>query len=161
MLMGSTILKAESPLYSHFYHLLQPYVHYVPFMRDNASDILQAVRWLRANDEKARDIAREARHFATHYLTRSARLCYWREVVTRLAALMRCGVGFLTGVLSAASLLHRPRSDPPARPSRPLSAAHRLYVSSHPAVHIWPARTQVLAILRGARRVHTAGRRTA
>lgn len=52
LLLGSVVLKQNSPHKSWFYDAMQPWVHYVPFMTHNATDILQVrsvvvLGWLR------------------------------------------------------------------------------------------------------------------
>lgn len=43
LLGGSgAVLKQDSPYYEHFYHMLQPNVHYLPFKRD-LSDLVEKV----------------------------------------------------------------------------------------------------------------------
>lgn len=46
---GSLIIKQDSHYYEHFYHLLEPWVHYVPMKRD-VSDVTERVMWAREND---------------------------------------------------------------------------------------------------------------
>ena len=41
------------PRYTFFERHLRPMEHYVPFWRDNESDILQAMQWLRNHDSEA------------------------------------------------------------------------------------------------------------
>lgn len=44
LLAGSgVVLKQESPYYEHFYSLLKPNVHYLPFKRD-LSDLVEKVQ---------------------------------------------------------------------------------------------------------------------
>jgi len=49
--------------YTYFEHALRPFEHFVPFWEDNASDILQAIQWLRDHEEEARAMARRANGF--------------------------------------------------------------------------------------------------
>ena len=41
LLLGSTVLKQDSPYTAYFHDALVDYVHHVPFWRHNATDILQ------------------------------------------------------------------------------------------------------------------------
>lgn len=43
LLLGSVVLKQQSPHESWFYDAMKPWVHYVPFMVDNATDIVQVI----------------------------------------------------------------------------------------------------------------------
>jgi hypothetical protein len=89
MLLGSTILKQASPLIAYYYAALVPWVHYVPFYELSSDDIMEAIEWLKENDDVARRIARNAKTFALEHLTRPARLCYYQELFTRMGKLYR------------------------------------------------------------------------
>lgn len=89
MIMGSTLLKQASPYIAYYYAALVPWVHYVPFYELSSDDILEAIEWLKANDDVAKRIARNAKSFALQHLTRPARLCYYKELFTRLGKLYR------------------------------------------------------------------------
>jgi hypothetical protein len=51
-----------------YYCGLKPYVHYVPYQSD-CSDLASQILWLRQNDLKAREIAREGSKFFEEHLT--------------------------------------------------------------------------------------------
>lgn len=55
----------------------------------------QAVAWLREHDAQARNMGQAAREFALQYLTRPARLCYFKEVSGREWAGGKVGQGFM------------------------------------------------------------------
>ena len=63
---GSVPLKQESDHVQYFEKWLEPFVHYVPIKRD-FSDLLEKIEWLRENDNKAKEIANNARNFAKDY----------------------------------------------------------------------------------------------
>ncbi|XP_052214098.1 protein O-glucosyltransferase 2-like isoform X7 [Dreissena polymorpha] len=69
------VLKQDSSYYEHFYKDLQPYVHYIPFKHD-LSDLLQQIQWARENDDKAREISKNAQDFAFHRLHPGEIFCY-------------------------------------------------------------------------------------
>ena len=48
---GSLVFKQDSQYYEHFYHDLEPWVHYVP-MNENISDVEEKLRWALENDDK-------------------------------------------------------------------------------------------------------------
>ena len=50
----------DSKWYEHFYHLLQPWEHFVP-VKEDLSDALDRLRWAKANDTRAREIAQAVR----------------------------------------------------------------------------------------------------
>ncbi|XP_023951503.2 protein O-glucosyltransferase 2 [Bicyclus anynana] len=72
---GGLVLKQESPYYEHFYGQLKPYVHYVPVKRD-LSDLVDQLNWVIKYDEKAHDIAKNARIFANENLLPQHIICY-------------------------------------------------------------------------------------
>lgn len=74
---NSVVFKQNSPYYEHFYHLLKPYQHYIPFQRDPKKDLTQKIAWLKKNDEMAKRIAKNARNFARENLMPSNVYCYY------------------------------------------------------------------------------------
>lgn len=60
MALNSVMFKEESGYSTFYYHLLKPYVNYVPVWKEGPEDILEALEWTYKNDDKARDIARNA-----------------------------------------------------------------------------------------------------
>ena len=48
---GSLILKQDSQYYEHFYHHLEPWVHYVPLKRD-LGDIVEKLQWALDHDDQ-------------------------------------------------------------------------------------------------------------
>ena len=48
---GSLVFKQDSQYYEHFYHHLQPWVHYVPLERD-VSDVVERLEWALENDDQ-------------------------------------------------------------------------------------------------------------
>ncbi|KAG2422591.1 hypothetical protein HXX76_015919 [Chlamydomonas incerta] len=89
LLMGSAVLKAASSRYGYYYDALQPGTHYLPFMVNSSADIVDVVRWAKANDGAARAVAEAGRRFALRHLSRPARLCYLARLVRELAGKMR------------------------------------------------------------------------
>ncbi len=82
------LLEDTSPLFSHFYPAMQPWVHYVPVGRDSYDDIFDTARFLVKNDDIARDIAARGQQFALTYLTAKASMCYTYKFLTTLGSLM-------------------------------------------------------------------------
>ncbi|PNH07818.1 KDEL motif-containing protein 1 [Tetrabaena socialis] len=76
MLMGATVLKSKSDRISWFYDALKPWVHYVPFMEENSTDIIQMVEWLRTHDAEAEQMAKAAVELAVTLLHKDSRMCY-------------------------------------------------------------------------------------
>lgn len=75
---NSVVLKNESEWMEWYDTALIPYKHYVPFKND-FSDLLEKLEWLKQNDETAKNIAKEARHFAQTNLARNGAETYvWK-----------------------------------------------------------------------------------
>ena len=72
---GSLVFKQDSDYYEHFYHRLQPWVHYVPVKRD-ISDILERLQWAGQHNEKAKEMARNAAQFVQDNLLPEDLYCY-------------------------------------------------------------------------------------
>jgi hypothetical protein len=68
---------------------LLPAEHYVPVGYNAPDDVLDVVRWLRANDGLARAIAERGRRFALDHLGREGRLCYIKVLLEEMAKLQR------------------------------------------------------------------------
>lgn len=86
MFMGSVILFYPSPNRLWFTHLLQPWVHYVPIEKEfDENEICEKIRWCKENDDKCREIVKNAREFADKHLTRDGILNYLQELLTFLS----------------------------------------------------------------------------
>ena len=72
---GSLVLKQDSAYYEHFYHQLEPWVHYVPVERDIGA-LMEQLKWARGNDKKAREMARNAAQFVQDHLLPEQLYCY-------------------------------------------------------------------------------------
>ncbi|XP_075992521.1 protein O-glucosyltransferase 2-like [Anticarsia gemmatalis] len=72
---GGMVLKQDSPYYEHFYSQLTAWEHYVPIARD-LSDLVDRVKWARDNDDKAQQIAINAKNYANQYLLPQHVICY-------------------------------------------------------------------------------------
>ncbi len=81
------MMEDSSPLFSHFYGALQPWVHYVPIGRDSYDDIFGTARWLTKHDDLARNIAEQGQAFGRKYLTQEASFCYTRKMLEELGQL--------------------------------------------------------------------------
>lgn len=84
MLGDSLVLKQDSPFYEHFYTHLRPGTHFLPVRRD-LSDLLEKVRWAKANDAEARRIAQAGQTLARELLQPSRLYCYYLEVLLTYA----------------------------------------------------------------------------
>lgn len=80
MSMGSVILLVESDWKIWYHNKLIPYVHYVPVKRD-LTDILDRIKWCRANDSECEQIATNALEFFQKYLRRDGVLDYMQKAI--------------------------------------------------------------------------------
>ena len=72
---GALVLLPKTPFVYRFSARLIPWVHYVPLSYSSA-DLIEKLEWLKANDDKAQQIARNAAAFAKSYLRFEDELCY-------------------------------------------------------------------------------------
>lgn len=72
---GGMVFKQDSPYYEHFYSQLRAWEHYVPVKRD-LSDLIDRIKWAQDNDEKAQNIANNAKSFANSNLLPQHVFCY-------------------------------------------------------------------------------------
>jgi hypothetical protein len=80
---GSCILLAESKYKLWFTDMLKPYIHYIPVKAD-LSDLLEKIRWCKANDSKCQEIADNAYLFSQTYLTKNGILDYLQKLLCDL-----------------------------------------------------------------------------
>jgi hypothetical protein len=78
--MGSTILLVESDYSLWFMQLLKPFVHYVPVKRD-LSDLIEKIKWCKKNDDKCREIAKNALLFFKKYLQKDGIFNYLQHLL--------------------------------------------------------------------------------
>jgi hypothetical protein len=76
-------VKQRGPNIQWYYNGLKPYVHYVPYETD-CSDLANVLTWLRANDDKAKEIALQGRRFALDYLNTDMSYLYLYHVLLEL-----------------------------------------------------------------------------
>jgi len=81
--MGSCILLADSKYKMWYRNCLRPYVHYVPVNAD-LSNLIEQIRWCRANDEKCQKIAENAKRFHDKYLLKDGALDYLQKLLVDL-----------------------------------------------------------------------------
>ena len=74
-LLNSVTLICETGSMLWFSHILIPYTHYVPVKKD-LSDLIEKIKWCRENDDKCRDIARNAFELGKKLLTEETCFSY-------------------------------------------------------------------------------------
>lgn len=85
--MYSVILLVESKWKIWYSDKLVPYTHYVPIKGD-LSDLYEKIEWCRANDDKCRQIALNARTFYDKYLNKNAILDYMAVLLCKTKKVM-------------------------------------------------------------------------
>ena len=81
--MGSVILMVESPWKQWFSDMLVPYQHYVP-VNANMDNLIDQIKWCRANDDQCRQIAQNAVEFYNIYLGKKGILDYTQKLFIHL-----------------------------------------------------------------------------
>ncbi|XP_067652015.1 protein O-glucosyltransferase 2-like [Haliotis asinina] len=84
----SVVLKQDSKYYEHFYHLLEPYVHYIPFNRD-LSNLLQQIQWAKDHDDEANSMGRRSQDFVQEHLTPRQIYCYHARFLHEFSKLLK------------------------------------------------------------------------
>jgi len=72
---GAVVLMQETDLVYHFSARLRPWVHFVPLSYSGA-DLIDKIKWLRANDDLARQIAKNGYAFGQSFLRLEDYYCY-------------------------------------------------------------------------------------
>jgi len=87
MCLGSVILKVDSLCVADemwYFPLLRPYVDHVP-VKSDLSDLAEVIEWCRANDDKCREIAANAKKLHDEYISREGILDYMQMVLLEIA----------------------------------------------------------------------------
>lgn len=80
---GSVILYHPCQYRLWFFQWMKPWVHYIPLI-GGSDDVYEKIQWCKANDDKCRIIAANAREFAHKYLGRDAILDYLQKTLWEL-----------------------------------------------------------------------------
>ena len=81
--MGSVILWAKTKWKIWYSDLLEPYKHYIP-VKEDLSNLIEQIKWCRANDEKCQQIAQNAKTFFNEYLQEKGILDYLQKIMVDL-----------------------------------------------------------------------------
>ena len=81
--MNSVILMVKTDWEIWFSHLLIPYHHYIP-VKNDCSDIIEQIKWCKANNEKCKQIAKNARLFYDTYLSKNGMFDYTQKLLIDL-----------------------------------------------------------------------------
>jgi hypothetical protein len=74
------LLIVKRPHNEYFFEYLQPWVHFIPVAED-LSDLVTQIHWCKNNYSTALDIAKNARWFCNHFLTRDACYNQWNKII--------------------------------------------------------------------------------
>lgn len=86
MYFGSVIFIYPCKQKLWFFDWLKPWEHYIPLSEEfSEEDVLKKLKWCRENDEKAQQIAINARKFASKYLGRQGILDYLQSIFCSIA----------------------------------------------------------------------------
>ena len=85
LMMGSVVLKIDSPFEQWYHHKLMPWRHYIPVSRD-VKEIRELHEWLVAHDDAAQAIAREGSDLIARVNVESALDGIGRTIETILGA---------------------------------------------------------------------------
>ncbi|KAK3085442.1 hypothetical protein FSP39_003355 [Pinctada imbricata] len=85
---NSLVLKQDSNYYEHFYKMLKPYEHYVPFKRD-LSDLREKIEWAKKHDDEAKKIGQNAQRFVKENLMPNDIFCYHVKVLEKFSKLLK------------------------------------------------------------------------
>jgi hypothetical protein len=80
---GSCILLVKSKYEMWFHNMLEPNIHYIP-VKEDLSDLIDTIKWCRANDEKCSTIASNARIFYQKYLQKDGILDYLQQLIINI-----------------------------------------------------------------------------
>lgn len=85
MFFGSVILYFPFETELWYFHMLEPYVHYIPMKSFDKDSIFSTIDWCKKNNDKCREIARNAREFALRFLHSDYALDYVAKLVNNIA----------------------------------------------------------------------------
>ena len=77
MACGSVVFMHESKHNESFYHLIQPWVHVIPYSHD-ASDLYEKLRWAAQHPEKAKEIAENGQKLIREKVSESYAVDWWK-----------------------------------------------------------------------------------
>lgn len=81
--MNSVILIVKNDWKMWYSNMLKEYVHYIP-IKEDLSDIIDKIKWCRNNDDKCKDITKNAKDFYIRYLQKDGIFDYLQKVLVDL-----------------------------------------------------------------------------
>lgn len=83
---NSLLFKPDSRWFQWYYSAMQPYVHYIPVKQD-LSDLVDALHWAMDHDKEAKTIAHNCREFALSHITLADDLLYLYHLIVKYSRL--------------------------------------------------------------------------
>ena len=83
--LKSLVFKQDSPFYTWWYPLIEPWVHYLP-LNSTLQDTVDRVQWAKDNDRRAESISQEGKEFVLNFLVVKADL-YMCKLLRKYATL--------------------------------------------------------------------------
>ena len=87
-LCNSVVFHVGDEWLEFFYSSLKPWIHYVP-VRQDLADARELIEFVKENDKVAKEIAERGRKFITEHLRMEDIYCYWHELLSEYANLLR------------------------------------------------------------------------
>jgi len=81
----SVILKVDSEYSVWYSKLLEPWIHYIPINK-NLSDLAEKITWCKNNDDKAKQIAINARQFYKKYINKQFIMDYIQDTLNIISS---------------------------------------------------------------------------
>jgi EGF-domain serine glucosyl/xylosyltransferase len=88
-LCDSVVFHVGNELLEFFYDALKPWVHYVPIVEKDLSDVKNLIEFVLENDQVARQIAKRGRDFIMEHLKMDDIYCYWEELIKEYTKLLK------------------------------------------------------------------------
>lgn len=81
---NSVVLMVESKYKLWFEHLLNPYEHYIP-VKNDFSDLAKVIEWCKLNDNKCKEISKNANSFCKKYLNENYIYDYMQNIFIKIS----------------------------------------------------------------------------
>jgi Glycosyl transferase family 90 len=96
---GSTIFKPDSIFSEWYFHLLRPWIHYVP-VREFLEDLPEVAAYMRENKALGKCIAENGKKFAKRYLNKWTASCYMWRLLSAWSSQQPEGSRILEGMMT-------------------------------------------------------------
>jgi hypothetical protein len=79
---NSVLVKHEAECMEWFYYLIKPFEHYVPFNL-MMTDLVDNIKWAKANDQECQNIVKNANQFAKEYLNEETMFLFTKILIEK------------------------------------------------------------------------------